>query len=270
MSQTAARIYLATQTRFTAAQRLLQGVFVGVWLGVLDRAALAAVDAHYYARQREPVGDRALPYGDPGHIFSGLFDWERAAVDAHFPAGGRVVVTGAGAGREVASLRDLGFEADGFEPNAAMRDAGARAFAAAGRPERIAACERDAFPATAAADAVVVGWTSISHMPTRAGRVAFLRGARAVLPPGGHMLVSYWNRPAQDRYMRVVWRVSSVVRRLLNREATEFGDVLAPLFVHCFDAAGIEAELRLAGFEPIVSAIEPYPHTVARVASSSA
>jgi hypothetical protein len=46
--------------------------------------------------------------------------------------------------------------------------------------------------------------------------------------------------------------------------------VLAPLFVHCFDAAGIEAELRLAGFEPIVSAIEPYPHTVARVASSSA
>jgi hypothetical protein len=249
----------------TQVQRLIHALFVGASLGALDGEALAAVDADYYARQREPVGDRTLPYDDPGHIFSGFVPWEAQAITEHFPAGGRILITGAGAGREVAAARDLGFAPQGYEPNADLRRAGDAAFARRGWADRLLPCPRDAFPTAArSADGVIIGWGSFSHVAGHGRRVAFLRAARATLAPGAPLLVSYWSLPSAVRYQRVVWAVSRAVRRLRRREATELGDILAPLFLHCFTPAEIHRELELASFEIVVTALEPYPHTIAQ------
>ena len=57
----------------------------GVFLGLMDRDDLAALDAAFYARTSEPIGGVLARYEDPAHIRSRLHDWERAALDEAFP-----------------------------------------------------------------------------------------------------------------------------------------------------------------------------------------
>jgi hypothetical protein len=252
-----ARAYTATSRRFEQGKRGIEAVFRGAWLGVLDRDALAQVDAAYYAAHREG----AHRYTEPEHIRSGLADWEATALREHFPPGGRVVITSAGAGREVAGARALGFDAVGFEPHEGLVTAG-RAVLGDGA---LQPCARDGFPAGAGrADGVVVGWGGYSHVQGRERRVAFLRGARDVLPEGAPLLVSFWMLPGSARYLRTVHAAASLVRRATGGEPVEPGDLLSPIYVHCFGEDEIRAECAAAGFAVAAFSQTPYPHAVAR------
>ena len=259
------RAYLGANRRFEQAQRLVNAVFTGAWLGVMDRETLAELDASFYSTRRETVGGAAVPYTDPEHIRSGLTEWEAGALKVHFPPGGRLVITGAGAGREVLGAFELGFEPVGYEPHAALREAGNDVLVADGHPAALRPCERDRFPADlVSADAVVVGWTSYSHIPGAGRRVAFLRAARRVLDPGSALLMSFWMLPGKQRYLRTVQLVASLGRRLSNGEAVEHGDLLSPMFVHCFSERQIRDECAAAGFAVEAFQVAPYPHAVAR------
>lgn len=260
------RAYLASERRFRAFQRLLSGVFVGAFLGVMDREALAALDARYYDERREPVGGSTAAYVEAAHMHSGFFDWEAAAVREHFPASGNVVVTGAGAGREVRAALAVGLDAVGYEPNPRLVAAGNALFEREGERARLRSSARDEFPTLdAPPDALIVGWTSYAHIPGRARRLAFLNRARAQLREGTPVLMSFWMREAANRrYMEVVRRVASVARPLTGGEPPELGDLLAPLFVHCFTEREIRAECSASGFECVAFHTAPYPHAIAR------
>src|SRR3712207_8039106 len=56
-----------------------------------------------------------------------------------------------GAGREVLALLERGFDAAGWEPNAALVEAGTEMLARHGHPGRLHAVARDAFPPDAGA-----------------------------------------------------------------------------------------------------------------------
>jgi hypothetical protein len=257
-----ARAYAVANRRFEQAQRLQSALFRGAWLGVLDRDALAAIDGAYYASHREETAGRALRYADPEHIHSGLTEWEARALQAHFPPGGRLIVTSAGAGREVLGAIALGFDATGYEPHVGLRAAGN-----AERPGTLLACGRDVFPAdTGRADGVIVGWGGFSHIQGRRRRVAFLTGARAALAEGAPLLVSFWMLPERPRYLWAAYRAASLGRRLTGGEPVEPGDLLSPIFVHCFSEEELRAECAAAGFAVEAFAVEPYPHAVARAA----
>ena len=259
------RAYAATTRGYARVQHLLHGLMIGCFLGWMDRDALAALDAAYYDAHRETFAGGALPYTDPEHIRSGLADWEAAALDRHFPAGGRLVVTAAGAGREVMAALALGYDAVGYEPHAGMRVAGAAVLEADGHPGRLEAAGRDLFPAGAPpADGIVVGWGSFSHIPGRERRHRFLADARARLAPGAPLLLSFWALEGRERYLATVHAAAALVRRLRRAERAERGDLLAPLFVHVFDDAEIARDLAAAGFEVVERHAEPYPHVVAR------
>jgi hypothetical protein len=47
-------------------------------------------------------------------------------------------------------------------------------------------------------------------------------------------------------------------------ERAERGDLLAPLYVHVFDAAELARDLAAAGFQVVERHAAPYPHVVAR------
>lgn len=81
----------------------------GLWLGLMDRRELDLLDELYY----EEHGN----YVDLDYNAGGLFEWEAAALAADFPVTGRIVVTGAGAGREVPALLERGYDVVGYEPN---------------------------------------------------------------------------------------------------------------------------------------------------------
>ena len=236
--------------------------FYTLWLGLLSRDDLAWIDETFYRTRREPLGEGSASYVDDEWNASGLQPWEEAMIDAHFPREGRVVVTGAGGGREVLALLQRGFDAVGYEPHPKLVEAGGRALAERGFPERLFVSERDAFPAAQACDAVVVGWGSYMLMPGRQRRIAFLRAAREALEPGSPLLVSFFTRPAGSTAMERMARRASVIRRLRRLEPAEAGDFFVPNYVHYFVREEIAAELAAAGFRMAHFEEEPYGHAI--------
>jgi SAM-dependent methyltransferase len=236
----------------------------GLMLGLMTAQDLVAVDEHYY-RSRHSRDGLAYSYGDDAHNTSGLFDWEQAAIATHFPEGGRIVVTGAGAGREVLALLEAGYDAVGFDPNRELVEAGQRLLAERGHPDRLHVIARDQFPdASGGWDGVVVGWGSYTHLSSRARRVDFLQAARRRLQPGAPLLLSGFLREPGDWYHERVFRMANRLRRVLRRPPVELGDTLFGTFVHRFTPAELEGELRSGGFAVIDVIAEPYGHAIAR------
>jgi len=261
-----AAAYLRARRLRDRSLAVLNGVFDGVWLGLLDRPALAELDSAYYdARRAAPARDR--DYADERYNLRGLTGWEEEAVLAHFPLGASVTVTAAGAGREVIALCRLGYDAVGYEPNPVLVEAGRALMKREGLGDRLTGCERDVFPAQAApTGAVVVGWGSYGLVPGAARRVSLLRAARVRLPEGAPLLVSFFLRPRRDRYFSIVLRSANVLRRLRGAEPAELGDTLAWNYVHHFTRQEVEAELSSAGFELELFTGEPYAHALGRAA----
>jgi hypothetical protein len=249
-------------------RRLTEALFDGLFLGLMDRETLAALDRAFFSTAQEDVGDATYAYTDEIHVRSGLAAWETAALESLRP-GARVVVTGAGAGREVLALLAAGYDAVGYEPHDGLVAAGVRVLERAGHPGRLLPSPRDVFPADAGrADGVLVGWGSYMLLPGRARRVAFLSAARRALAPGDPLVLSFFPR-VPERRDRIVAAVANVLRRLRGDEPVEVGDALVPNFVHRFTRAELESELAEAGFACERFAAEPYGHAVARALALS-
>lgn len=263
------RRYLRARRRRDRVVRGLAAVFDGLWLGVLDRERLHRLDERFYDERVERVDGRAHRYDDDAYNARGLFDWEDAAVTAHLPAGGRIVVTGAGGGREVLALLERGFDATGYEPNRRLADAGADFLSRRGHPDRLRPSERDLFPEDVErCDGVVVGWGSYTLIAGRERRVELLRAARRRLSEGDPVLLSFFAHAERPRYLAVVARVANAVRRMRRREPVEPGDALAGNFTHHFTPAEVADELTAGGFELVDLRLSPYGHAVGRAARS--
>ena len=263
----APRLWRAFAPSRRALSRSLKGVqatFDGLWLGALRPDDLAALDQQFYASHGAASDGEAL-FAGATHNARGLSDWEAEVVGEHFPRGGRVVVTAAGGGREVLALAELGFDVSGFEPHPGLVAAGRRLLAERSvTGASLEVCPRDVFPPAAGeCDAVVVGWGSYIHVQGRRARVELLREARRRLAPGSPLLVSFWERPAdQERYFRLVAACARPVRVARGLAPPELGDTLRDSYVHWFTRAEVHSELADAGFTVVRYRDRPYAHAV--------
>jgi hypothetical protein len=174
----------------------------------LERAAMQRLMLH--ARQAHHADITAWAYaqsfgGSRGGILQRhtLFDWEEAAISQPpFPKAGRLLLGGAGAGRELPGLAARGHQVLAFEPvERLFREATARAqnlqnvtVIFAGYADLVTAARgaRSAFGQAIAApfDAAMMGWGSLSHLLTDGERVETLQAIRTVTPRGP-LLVSF-------------------------------------------------------------------------------
>ena len=194
-------------------------------LTFLEELALAVVPAAERNAVTFAIYARANTYAPAGTTFTrGLLDWEAEAVrKPPFPQSGRILVGGAGGGREVAALAALGYEVVGFEPSALSQE-GARASANWPRARMVQASYDDLVRAASGGagpladvaasrfDAVILGMGSLSHLLSIEERVALLRAIRAIAP-AAPVLMSYLPGPYRNigGFRR---RVRSSLRRL--------------------------------------------------------
>ena len=220
-------------------------------------------------------------YAPGGPTFSqGLFAWERAAVATDpFPRSGRVLLGGAGGGRELAGLSALGYEVVAFEPApalaAALREVVAglsRATALEGSyADLVRAVHGEDGPLGALAgsrfDAVVLGWASFSHLTDPAAREALLAALRS-LAPSAPVLLSYLGPDDDGRANGRVERLRDPVRRALarvaGRDPAAAGEGFIPGagFYQRFTPEEIEGMAAAAGYEVAMHEREPYPHAL--------
>src|SRR5688500_10755335 len=234
------RFYLWQGRRWMQLVRVLDGVNVGIWLGLLSRAHFVAVDElHYHG---------SGTYNGEPHNLRGLVEWEEAAIGGFFAGRTRLVVLGAGGGREVRARGRRGYQVDGFECDPALVEFAGGFLPRHGAAATVRLLPRDTTPAEGGYDGVIMGWGSYMLIAGRARRIDLLRRLRALVPERAPVLLSFFTRPEVLLRLKVEYRVARLARRLLRREPPEFGDDLMPVYVHRFDQAEIEAEMREAGF----------------------
>lgn len=268
------------EPRWLRATLLLDRVYRAL-CAVRAELALALVGPERWRAVVAARYDRCLKaYASARYESQGLFDWERAAVLDHFPRPpARVLVGGAGAGREMLALAALGYGVAGFDPSPAMLDAlrhrlgesGVAAPVALGGYEDLVTAfgfapappEWHALLEAAPYDAVIVGGGSLSYIVEARVREQLL-STLARLCPVGPVLASFLER--EPPVGRSLW-LAAIVRRLLRlapgARPPAPGDRLGEFgFEHAFDAGEIAALAAGAGYDVAHSASEPFPHAL--------
>lgn len=185
-----------------------------------------------------------------------LFPWEQSVVDEFFPRPpARVLVGGAGGGREAFVLAKMGFEVVAFEPSRPLAEAmathapqGANVDVRLGRYEDIDAL----FGEDAASyGAAVLGWGSFSYLRNAGARLATLKAFKHLTR--GPILVSFVvpEGPISGTLTRF--------RRFLPRRAER--DVKATFsvdvgFYHGIDESEMRSLARQAGLEIVKSSFD--------------
>lgn len=167
------------------------------------RSAAEGFFTHALTRPDKHALSAALYDQAPWFEGDALFDWERRWFDAQLPtAPARLLIGGAGSGREALSLVERGYDVDLFDPVPAMVERARRRLEArgwAGRAfvsdyerlhERLEAARDDE---ALKYDAVLLGWGSFTHVlgPEHRRRTLLTLDG---LCAHGPLLLSYWGR----------------------------------------------------------------------------
>jgi SAM-dependent methyltransferase len=195
------------------------------------------------------------------HNESGLFAFERNAIERSFPPPPASILVGAcGGGRELFGLVERGYRiAAAYDPVAKFIDTLREDRRFADAKERLCVASHqqvESLPPLMEMrrkgdylDAVVVGWTSYTHLLRAPSRVAFLHALRR-LCPRGPVLVSFFVQSAGEAERPRQFR--SMLRRLLGTTEgmVQPGDGLhrSAGGIHYFTEAGFLAEAAEAGY----------------------
>jgi hypothetical protein len=268
-----------------AVLRVDRAVHSTVRLAALVRSELLL--AGLSAVEREAVNAAVFSaedtYAPGGPAFAqGLFAWERETLaTAPFPASGRVLLGGAGGGRELAGLCALGYEVVAFEPAPALADALAGVAANHPRARALRGSYADLVRAVGGGggplaalvgerfDGVVLGWASLSHLTDPAERAALLATLRT-LAPRAPVLLSYLGPDDDGRANGRVEALRAPLRRGIARLARRapaaegVGFMPGAGFYQRLGASEVEALAGGAGYEVALHEREPYPHALLR------
>jgi hypothetical protein len=250
------RLYFRSQRLMQHLTLLQSSIFTGFWLGFLTRKQLHDIGEGYFREERF--------YSTDEWNTRGLFDWEKTSVETHFGDCKKLLVAGAGGGREVIALRRLGFEVDGFDSHPDLIRAANELLAREGMAPDIRAAPWDrCLDTDREYDGVIIGWGAYMHIRGRERRVAFLRELRSKVAVGAPVLLSFYVTSPNSRYFRWVARVGAPLARVLGREPVAVGDCLLPFYAHFFTQERLEAELAAGGFGLVAFELVEYAHAIA-------
>jgi hypothetical protein len=261
MLRVVTRIDRRVSSLVTVWMRFFRHLF---YFTLLGNRGLQILTDLYYDTQRY--------YLDEEHNRRGFLPWEAEVVDEHFPDQGRVLVTSCGAGREILTFAERGYEVVGTECHPDLCRMAAQLSNSLENVE-IQCLPPPGLPVMDGPfDAAVVGWGGFSHLAPRSKRVRFLGDLADMMKPGAPLLVSYLGRPRKGQKSITLARwMANGVRVLTLRRALEPGDMISVGFCHCFLPGEAPEEARAAGFEILLEAGAPpgflggqYPHFVAR------
>jgi len=222
----------------------------------------------------------------------GMFEWEEKWFSSDLPAPpAKILLGGAGSGREIHHLSRLGYRIVAFDPVPSFVHHGigrlqpnqCEAFLV-GSFEDLASPSKEAARAfendvkdLSPYDAVVCGWGSFTHIGTDVQRISLLKQFKKVCP-NGPVLLSFWMR-GEDAEIRKgrAWKLGWKIGRLLANQM----DAIEPPnpgdwflgnagFGHFFTLEEIKELAATTGYElsrsPGGTYIGTFPHATLRPA----
>ena len=238
----------------------LQAVYNGIWLGLLNADSLQAIDEVYY--------DETRMYSSTAYNKKGLHMWEQEMIKEYFQNCRRLLLVGAGGGREVYALEKMGFNLESFECNHKLREFGNQLLEKEGLKSIISPLERDVCPVVndGVCDGVIVGWGAYMLIQNSIRRTAFLRGICSQITYEAPILLSFFAREKDAWELKITALVGNFFRLLLGRALLETGDYMDRNYVHYFTESELALELQTANLNLIYYSAKPYGHAIAKIA----
>jgi hypothetical protein len=224
--------------------RVIKALNNGFWLGVLERKDFESIDHYYYA-------EMVKSYHDSMWNLKGFFDWEKIAIDSYFKGCRSIMVTGAGAGREVIALEKMGYTVDGFECNPDLVKSGNEILKGIGINAKLQLMPRNECPEVPGQyDGVVVGWGMYMLVQGKDARIKLIKGLYTKITENGPLLISFYPRSHGWRYYSTVAKLANIIKFVLKRRPIETGDDLIECnYGHYFTKEEIASEFHEAGFQ---------------------
>jgi len=243
-----------------------RGCFVGVWLGFLTRKLLHCVDEEYYTRTKRAYNQYPGEHDYHSNEWNlrGLLSWEERALNSYFRGCERLLLLGAGGGREVLALRRLGYLVDAFEPHPDLVDVANELLQAEGYEPSVHVVPRNEAPTNTGKeyDGIIIGWGMYMHIQGKKHRIALLRQLRAKTHKQCPILLSFMVRRDPSRSYKLARFMANMVGGPLRHEPAEIGDWLTPEYIHLFTEAEIAYELAEGGFRLVYYNTDEYGHAV--------
>jgi SAM-dependent methyltransferase len=246
-------------TEMLLQSRLIERAY-GAFVVARDELGLALLSPEQRSHATIGIYARSGRYsGSSSFPEAGFFDFEENALQQFFPEPpATVLVAGCGSGRELLALARRGFTVVGaYDPVPSFVESARRLTERIGAGVSFWVGTHESFaagktPLPGPVDAVVVGWTSYTHVLGGEARVSFLRALRRV-GPRAPVLLSFFGPPEElresprDRLRRGLRKVLGYLPLASDREA---GDAFRPGagFVHFFQREETEYEAAAAGY----------------------
>jgi hypothetical protein len=233
--------------------------------------------------RRQDVTD-AIYQKDSGYVAGGkyfqqgFFDWEKKLLQTPFPSSGKILVGGAGGGREVLALLKRRYDVWAFDPADFLAQAldqlqadhenfvgwkeSYKEFVSSYASDR-----RKFFQdrRLSSIDGVILGWGSFSHVLDSETRENLLKTLRE-LAPKAPVIISFLTRSEAQtsRWDRTRPFLQRAFRLLGASGRRQEGDVFYPGsgFVHLFSLNEIDELARFSGYEVVSIEKSPYPHAL--------
>lgn len=241
------RLFSFSKRELARANRLIEALHAGFWLGFLDRDQLNAIVVQHY--------EAAELYRTAAHNLCGFFSWESDLMRDYFKGCRSVIVAAAGGGREMIALAQAGVRVEGFECNPRLVEKCKEFLAEAGVSGRILNAAPDQVPSGLEEyDGAIVGYGALAHIVGRTKRINFLRDLKSHLHPRAPLMLSVGRRPEGAQYYNWIYQIARAIRFLRGSADTiELGDDLLDCFTHRFVQSETRSELQEAGFTVLVS-----------------
>jgi SAM-dependent methyltransferase len=200
-------------------------------------------------------------------IGAGLMPWEESLIGPFVNPGTRVLIVGAGSGRDVIALVQRGCSVTGIEPAGAALRLARQALHERGLTALLIEGFFEDATIPACFDVALFSYHSYSYIPESRRRIDALRRAAAQLSPGGVILISYAALARPRRSMIWLSRLAGAIARSDWR--LEPGDIVNVQrgrfhnYVHAFGPGEIEQEAAAAGLQVEIHRESPeYPVAV--------
>ena len=251
------RIYNRVNTIYTYVVKILPVLHQGFWLGLIEAKHLENTTNSFY--------DYHAKYASEPYNLSGLFPWETHIFNNYFQGCRRILLGGAGGGREALALSRKGIDVTSFDCNENLVLLASRL----AEKEKLSIRMLHAAPSTVphlntSFDGFIMGWGAYMHISGSEKRIAFLNNIRQLVQKDAPLLLSFFTRHPDSRRFRYIHRIASTIRTLRRSSIPiELGDTLDDTLDHYFTQEELNDELYAGGFKMIYYNEYPYGHAVA-------
>lgn len=230
-----------------------------LWLGIINKSLADKIDIRYY--------NDTFKYSQKQYNLQGLFEWEKTVVEQYYSKCKKILIGGAGGGREIVALSKLGYDVTGFESNAHLVEFGNILLKEVGIYKSIKLTKRDCCPDNNEQyDGIILGWGMYMLIPGKERRITLLKNLRNKIPPDSPILLSFFSRKEEINIFGKITKHANFIRKLFRKQPLQTGDRLQPNLVHYFTENELRNELEAGGFRLVDYSTMSYPHAVAEAA----